>query len=377
MLALVDGHGAAGSDPKVVETVCRALPTTVLRNLAPLSNAPQCTPAFVKAALLKTFEDLPAPPAGAAPCSAAVLLVVGDWIFTAALGRCAVALCQPVPAPRVAGIKGDRPLASYTALPLSGQLASRGMVQPEGFTGLGVPEVASVELTSEAAKCEGRGDPFVVLAGVPVAMAFAPKELASVGASFSRRPRAAAGEITAKAADKITSAGVVSSERDDCAAVVAFFVPPQEDSGEAAAKKAKTAPQVDAVRLRQIVVKHKDCRFLVDEKTNKPATRSQAEAEALLRGTLAELLKDGCHSGDSKWAAQATPQILKAVREVSECKSALKGGSQCGDLGWIRRKDLEVMGKDTFAEPIKRLAIGEWSDVLHSEQGAHLVMRIA
>ncbi|CAK0821776.1 unnamed protein product, partial [Prorocentrum cordatum] len=80
LLALFDGHGAGGQDqdPKVVEMCCRSLPTTVLRNLAPLCNAPQCTPAFVKATLLKTFEDLPAPPAGSAPCSAAVLLVVGD-----------------------------------------------------------------------------------------------------------------------------------------------------------------------------------------------------------------------------------------------------------------------------------------------------------
>merc|ERR1712241_425538 len=78
-------------------------------------------------------------------------------------------------------------------------------------------------------------------------------------------------------------------------------------------------------RLRHIVVRHRECKFPVDPLKNKAATRTPMEAETLLRETLAELLKDGNHRGDSKWAAQSTPRIMKAIQDVSECKSARKG----------------------------------------------------
>merc|ERR1712014_366228 len=110
--------------------------------------------------------------------------------------------------------------------------------------------------------------------------------------------------------------------------------------GEPAAKKAKTAKDqtMGSVRLRHIVVKYKDAKQNINPRSNKPATRSREEAEALLREALSELLKDGDHAGNAAWAAKVTPRILNACRTLSECKTAEKGGSSCGDLGWINRK---------------------------------------
>jgi len=144
---------------------------------------------------------------------------------------------------------------------------------------------------------------------------------------------------------------------------------------EPAAKRAKTEA-LQSVRLRQILVRHKDTKHPLDPVRSRPVTRSKAEAEAVLRGALQELTKDGDHRGDSMWAAKCTPNIINVCRNTSECKSSMKGGSMCGDLGWLGKKDLQAMGKDN-EEAIRNLQIAEWSDLLISEQGVHLVMRIA
>lgn len=244
-----------------------------------------------------------------------------------------------------------------------------------------VPEVQGMQLDA------GSRDPYVVLFGPPVLAAMSVQGVMDVAMSFLHRPRATAGEITARAMQRLnaaqpTSDGGSTAPSHIFAAIAGFFRDP--DSEEKRKPEAPVAKRqkvdvsnMESVRLRQILVRHKDCKYQIDPVKNKAATRTVAEAETILRKALSELMKDGNHKGDSKWAAQSTPRIMKAIREHSECKSALKAGSQCGDLGWLGKKELECLGKDSFAEPIKNLIIGEWSDILHSEQGAHLVMRLA
>jgi len=43
----------------------------------------------------------------------------------------------------------------------------------------------------------------------------------------------------------------------------------------------------------------------------------------------------------------------------------------------LSKKELQKMGQGSFAEMIFGLGIAEWSDLLFSEQGAHLMMRMA
>merc|ERR1711920_1019383 len=111
--------------------------------------------------------------------------------------------------------------------------------------------------------------------------------------------------------------------------------------------------------------------------TNQQVTRTRVEAEALLRSILDELRKDGDHSGDSMWALKSTSNILRICRTHSECSSAMKGGSNCGDLGWLGKKELKTMGGAIFEEAVRNLRVAEWSDILLSDEGVHLMMRIA
>jgi len=383
IVALFDSQGAAEPDAKAAETCCRQLPVTLLRNVS-MVPAQNCIPAYVKAALLKTFEDLDLAVSGIGRrCAAAVALVVGRWLFSAVLGRCiAVLFMEPRTSP-------DGLPPHHVATPLAAVCAALGPVLPGAIVqtspreNLSVPEVMGHKLDEGA-------EPFIIMTGSPVGTVLSLQEFLETGRHFIHRPRAACGEIVSKATERLAASetapsGGTAVQPPACAAVAAFFREPDDEQGSGRKSEANAAkrPRVEvgnmeSVRLRHIVVRHRECKVPVDPLKNKVATRTPMEAETLLRETLAELLKDGNHRGDSKWAAQSTPRIMKAVQDISECKSALKGGSQRGDLGWLGKKDLERLGtKDGFADPIRALSVGEWSDVLHSEQGAHLIMRIA
>lgn len=412
LFALFDSQAAEMPDPKVAEACCRLLPVTLLRNLATL-QAHNCIPAFVKATLLKTFEDLERDLEGngsgiGEQCSASLVLLVGNWLFSAVLGCSGATFfkaCAEEPQGGGSGgtatvrrppSSGSSVASGFSYVPMhlgSGAHASPGFASagkhsdPTSRSSSRVPEVVGLQLS------ECGLEPFIVLAGLPVAGALNVQEIMEIGNEFLHRPRATSGKLVAKAAERLSAknGGASAKVVPDCAVVAAFLREPEEVGGVVGSapssgrrpeaplvKRGRTeAPGVmESVRLRHIVVRHKDCKFPVDPLKNKPATRSQAESEEILRATLAELLKDGHHRGDTKWAANTTPRMLAAIRNNSECKSSLKGGSQCGDLGWLGKKDLERMGKD-FYESVRLLGIGEWSDVLHSEQGAHLVIRIA
>jgi len=380
IVALFDSQGVSEPDAKAAETCCRQLPVTLLRNVS-MVPAQNCIPAYVKAALLKTFEDLDLAVSGIGKrCAAAVAFVVGRWLFSAVLGRCiAVLFTQPRTSP-------DGLPPRHVATPLAAVCATLGpalpgaMVQTSPRENLSVPEVMGHKL-------DDGDDPFIIMTGSPVGTALSVQEILETGRHFLHRPRAACGEIVAKATDRLAAIDAApdggAAQPPACAAVAAFFREPDDEPGRKGETNSAKRPRVEAgnmesVRLRHIVVRHRECKFPVDPLKNKAATRTPMEAETLLRETLAELLKDGNHRGDSKWAAQSTPRIMKTIQDISECKSALKGGSQRGDLGWLGKKDLERLGtKEGFADPIRALSVGEWSDVLHSEQGAHLIMRIA
>lgn len=371
LFALFDGQSDDAPDPRVAEACCRQLPVLLLRNLAPLP--PQnCVAAFVKAAMLKTFEDLGKELSAAGlstKCAASVVLIVGPWLFSAVLGGCTAILFQGGQRPSAA--RGPSGPSGYIPIHLAG--ASR-LLTPQTF---GMPDVTGHELALND------GDPFIVLAGPPVSEVVPVAELLDASVAFLQRPRAACGEIAARAVERLKAkTGESEDHLPDCAVISAFFRRPELESKRTdtapPAKKPKTDEKAfESVRIRHIVVRHKDCKHPVDPVRNKPVQRSLEEAEQVLRSVLMELEKDGCHRGDSKWAATSTGRIMKVTRETSECKSALKGGSQCGDLGWLGKKELDKMGKEIFVENVKSLPIGEWSDIMHTEQGAHIMMRIA
>jgi len=63
---------------------------------------------------------------------------------------------------------------------------------------------------------------------------------------------------------------------------------------------------------------------------------------------------------------------------VSECDTSLRGGDLAGDLGWLD-VDPKKNNSRKVPEPVLnaafKLQIGQVSDIVASERGAHLILR--
>jgi len=116
------------------------------------------------------------------------------------------------------------------------------------------------------------------------------------------------------------------------------------------------------VRCRTILVKHKGSKEPVDTvRGNKPVTRTLAEAERILVECLEEIEN------------KKGPIFTQRCKAVSECNTCLKGGEMAGDLGWMSRGQYNhVVESAAFALPI-----GHISDIVESDEGVHVLWRIA
>merc|ERR1712137_1021803 len=148
-----------------------------------------------------------------------------------------------------------------------------------------------------------------------------------------------------------------------------------------AAKKARI--EAESVRIRHILVKHRDCEQPFDPVRGRAIIRTRDEAEILMRGALRELTREArtirlpADASKAKLAALLpTPKYLSLCRELSECTTAQKGGGMCGDLGWMSKGQLNQFGSE-FTEVARGLAIGQWSDLTSSDHGMHILQRIA
>jgi len=101
--------------------------------------------------------------------------------------------------------------------------------------------------------------------------------------------------------------------------------------------------------------------------------RGLAEAEASLLGVLGELNTGG------------DALFTQKCRAISECSSSLKGGDLAGDVGWLQRP-VEKPGEKPSREAASRhaviraaleLKVGELSDILVSDDGVHVLLRMA
>merc|ERR1711920_393473 len=201
-------------------------------------------------------------------------------------------------------------------------------------------------------------------------------ESISIAVELAGKPRAASGAIVGKAAE--------SSEHGSaqCTAVVVYFLPKDDKPAQPAPAK-KARKEAESVRLRHIVVKHRDCGQPFDPVRNRPVTRTREEAETLLRQALRELSQEAktvklpADASKAKLVAlQPTPKYSALCKELSECTTAQKGGGMMGDLGWLSQDQLIRFGP-AFAETAKALGVGQWSDLAGSEHGIHLLQRIA
>jgi len=134
--------------------------------------------------------------------------------------------------------------------------------------------------------------------------------------------------------------------------------------GPPSAKRAKKEDSPSQVRVRHILLKHRECKNSVDKVRNKQVKRTRMEAERSLRAALEAILAPG--EMDKKIFTQK-------CKELSECQSCLKSGDLVGDLGWVKP------GKfgQTFDDVAFSLRVGQLSDLVDSDQGVHVIFRTA
>jgi len=417
LFALFDGQSAAGElGPMAAEFCANQVLHKLLRNISALPPG-YVNETFMKATLLKTFEDLDkellqGQPAIHDGCGAAMVLTVGERLFSSVAGKCNVVLVEAGPAAArgdnafvsrdmgcnqglkvaedkkfvednggrvIQGHDGSMMIQSPSGAcsPVSRSLGDRAWKGPLG--GVGGPKLVRfnpdnrVMELSWAEKHIG-----VILASAPVAQAISPPEMSRLAGEFRNKPRAVSGEI----ADKAMQAS--NNGTNQCTTVAVYFIPPHKDDVVVQpSKKMKLDDSLSKVRLRHILIKHKDCGQPFDPVRSRPVMRTRGEAETQLRRALRELTQEAksmklpADKNKAQSAAlQPTPKYLSLCKELSECTTAQKGGGMCGDLGWLGQEQLRQFGP-AFGEVAKALTVGQWSDLASSDHGIHLLQRIA
>merc|ERR1712226_1183893 len=104
-------------------------------------------------------------------------------------------------------------------------------------------------------------------------------------------------------------------------------------------------------RLRHILVRHQEQQPVKGKPAgSKPkATRSRDEAEAILRSVLRDMREEVKKSGKvpknaNDIVVMQNKKFSELCREHSECSTAQKGGTMCGDLGWLSLEEMTNFG---------------------------------
>lgn len=291
-------------------------------------------------------------------CAAAVALVTGNRLIVASTGDVACILCLrsgegvELVKPHLASPPrdGDSAAAGQTFF-LTRSFGDRDHKTSDAASPLQVtPEVQIVHLRREhqgfaltyRAVCDALGG------ATPAAQTLR---------RCAGRPRFAARAFL-DAATGITGA----------ATIAAFFDTPESSATDAEAdapppaKRPRTEPT--QVRIRHILLKHRDCKNPVDKVRGRTVTRSRVEAEQALSKVLQECEMD---------PQQRALAFAQRCRELSECPSSLRGGDMAGDLAWVRKGKMGI----GFDEVAFALQVGQLSDLVDSDAGIHILWRTA
>lgn len=380
MYALYEGHRGTPPGNSCVDFCAKHLHGKLLPKLAAFRG--YWDDARLEAAVRESFEELDAMyreknPGTADGCSAAVALLLGNRLLVASLGDISCVLClrngeterlvqaHAVPDPDASEDEDDD--EDESAVGSAKPSASSSDARPIRWTrAFGDLDLKSGDL---AGQLSATPDVKILhLQSSHSGFAFICRALyQSIGGSpavstvFRRsigRPRMASGALVDAAVQWLGQVGPDSG----LASVVAFF--DKVDAADAPrAKKARTS-ELSQVRLRHILMKHRDCKSAMDKVRNKQVKRTKAEAERLLRAVLEEC--DG--DRDRKIFTQK-------CRDLSECQSCLKAGDLVGDLGWQKRGQGKL--GDVFESMAFSLQINQLSDLSDSDQGVHIVLRTA
>lgn len=420
LFALFDGQSCAGQvGPNAAEFCARTFHSKLLRNLAALPPD-KVNETFVKACLVKSFDDLDGEVKAKGDifdgCGCACALTVGQRVFTAVLGTCDAVLTEVTKkAPKG---KIGNPTKVFSVGKNQGKCdlpeedaAAKEQAYVEKFGGRivemeGQKYIANPDGTATSPVTRSLGDvywkdplpgqqkpllrnapqitchdlswgdrhPFILLVSSPVASKIQAQDLMEMAAGFPLRPKAASGAIATKAFE-------LTEGKEACCVCTISLVPPgweevgQKGTGAGPAAKKQKTDETKSVRIRHILVRHKETNNPHDPVRNRPVTRTAEEAEVLLRDALKNLREANEDIGDPLKPEKVSPKFQEVCRAISECPTSQKGGGMCGDLGWLTKDQLKQFG-EVFEETVRNLRLACWSDIISSPHGLHIVLRM-
>lgn len=179
--------------------------------------------------------------------------------------------------------------------------------------------------------------------------------VSTVSKRCAPRARMAAGALVDAAVQWLGEVGELG-----LGSIVIFF--DRIENSDSRSQKRPKKEEPTQVRLRHILLKHRECKSTIDKVRNKQVKRTRGEAERILRKVLEE-----CDADNEKKI------FTQRCKELSECQSCLKAGELVGDLSWVKP------GKygQAFDDAAFALSVGQLSDLVDTDQGIHIVLRSA
>lgn len=381
MYALYEGHRGGSGGNSCTDFCAKHLHLKLLPKLAAFKG--YWEDARLETAIRESFQELDTTfaekhPGAKEGCCAAVALVTGPRLIVANLGDISCILCERsgtttklAQAHAVPDPDADEDASDDQAEDKPGVEETTTGGAPSGFRW--TRAFGDLDYKAEGSTWQVSATPEVRVIHLEHKLhgfAFICRALyASIGGSpavttaFRRsagRPRMASGTLVDAAVQWLGQVG------PDCglASVVAFFDKVEAPDGSGPPTKKARQAETSQVRLRHILLKHRECKSVIDKVRNKQVKRTRGEAERLLRAVLEECESD-----------KGFKIFGQRVRELSECQSCLKAGDLAGDLGWVKRGTCKL--GEVFEAAAFALQLNQLSDLVDSDQGVHIILRTA
>jgi len=376
MYCLYEGHRGGTSGNVCTDFCAKHLHGKLLPKLAGFRG--YWEDSRLEAAMRESFEELDADFAEKHPdskegCSAAVALVTGHRLVVASLGDISCVLCNrsgevtrlvqahALPDPDLSEGEDSETEEQVAA---AAEAAARPLRWTRSFGDLDFKspgkEVPQLLRTPEVKviHLEHKHHGFAFICRSLYAAIGGSPAVTTVFRRSAGRPRFASGTLVDAAVQWL---GQVEASCG-LASVVAFF-DKIEAKDTPPAKKARTV-ETSQIRCRHILLKHKECKSVIDKVRNKQVKRTRGEAERLLRAVIEQCEVD-----------KGQKAFTTRVRELSECQSSLKAGDHAGDLGWVKRGTSKL--GDVFEAAAFALQCNQLSDLVDTDQGIHIILRTA
>eukprot|EP00933_Yihiella_yeosuensis_P045141 TRINITY_DN40463_c0_g1_i1.p1 TRINITY_DN40463_c0_g1~~TRINITY_DN40463_c0_g1_i1.p1 ORF type:complete len:753 (-),score=188.97 TRINITY_DN40463_c0_g1_i1:333-2591(-) len=262
-------------------------------------------------------------------------------------------------------------------------------VPSESLTALGLRDLRGIGGRLEVRTASYRAGEEVRVALCCGATAELPlSELEGPAKFFTWQPKAAALQWATKAL------ALPARQRDTSASAICICLRErdEDEAGNAVedpisgrpVKKQKGPAGPRSVRLRHLLLRCAEtgkklpddplARRLKGNAADLAKTRTPAMAESELVKLLHELITmepaPGCRDDIE---VQRSTAFRKHCQQRSECSTADNAGQLCGDLGWVSRGQGEI----AFEQAAFTLRKGDFSDVVTTSRGIHIIQRIA